>query len=165
MLGGVADVSLAASPTTAAKASTDPWIGTAAPDFALPTLDGHIVTLSKLRGHAVLLNFWATWCAPCRLELPWLTELSRQYGPQGLEVVGLSVDHEDREVVAGFVRDRHIDYPIVLKDATVTPAYGGARYLPQSFFIDRTGTIVLRVYGLQTRSAFEEGIKQALHTR
>jgi peroxiredoxin len=152
----------AAAPVGAITQPADPWIGRAAPEFALASLDGRLFKLSGLRGHAVLLNFWATWCAPCRLEMPWLEELSRTYRKSGLEVLGLSLDDRDRDGVVKFVRDRHIDYPILLKNAVVANAYGGVQYLPQTFFIDRTGKIVSRVYGLQTRSAFEAGIQRAM---
>jgi peroxiredoxin len=150
------------SPVDAMTRSADSWVGHSAPDFVLAALDGRIIKLSRLRGHAVLLNFWATWCAPCRVEMPWLEELSRTYRKQGLEVLGLSMDDEDRDSVVKFVRDRHIDYPILLRDAVVADAYGGVQYLPQTFFIDRSGKIVSRVYGLQTRSAFDERIRRAL---
>jgi peroxiredoxin len=148
-----------------AAATDDPWIGKVAPDFALTTLDGRIVKLSSLRGKVVLLNFWATWCAPCRVEMPDVAALGRQYQSQGLEIVGVAMDDDDRDGVAKFVRDRHIDYRILLKNSAVSDAYGGLRYLPQTFFIDRTGKILGRTYGLRTREQLETDIRRGLHAR
>ena len=136
-------------------------IGSIAPDFTLQDSD-HTVTLSQFRGQVVLLNFWATWCAPCQVEMPWLADLGRQYRSRGLEIIGLSVDEDDRNAVARFVSERHIDYPILLKDRAVADAYGGVRYLPQTFLIGRDGRIISRAFGLRTRGDFEADIQRAL---
>ena len=154
--------SVTATLATAPQAAADEWVGRLAPNFALPQLDGRVVKLSALRGKVVLLNFWATWCAPCRLEMPWLADLSRHYRGRGLEVIGVAMDDDDREGIARFVRDRHIDYPILLKDGAVASAYGGVRFLPQTFLIGRNRKALSRAYGLSTRDAFEASIKRAI---
>jgi thiol-disulfide isomerase/thioredoxin len=142
--------------------ASDGWTGKSAPEFALYTLDGRSVKLSSLRGKVVLLNFWATWCAPCRVEMPWLVDFSRRYQHQGLEIVGVSVDDGDRDRVATFVRARNVNYTIVLKDKAVNDAYGGLRFLPQTFFIGRDGKVIKRTYGVLGKEDFEDDIRQAL---
>jgi peroxiredoxin len=143
-------------------AGTDGWIGKPAPEFALHTLDGRSATLSGLRGKVVLLNFWATWCAPCRVEMPWLVDFSRRYQRQGLEIVGVSMDDDDRDRVAAFVRARDVNYTIVLKDKAVSDAYGGLRFLPQTFFIGRDGKVIKWTYGVRGKDDFEDDIRRAL---
>ena len=133
-----------------------------APDFRLETLEGRAVRLSDFRGRAVLLNFWASWCAPCRVEMPWLADLSKRYRRQGLEVIGVSMDGADRARVASFVRERKIPYAILLGDETVGAAYGGVRYLPQTFLIGRDGMIVRSISGLTEKSDFTLEVRRLL---
>ena len=137
-----------------------------APDFTLQSLDGRTVRLSDFRGKAVVLNFWATWCAPCRVEMPWLVELSRRYRAQGVEVVGVSLDDPGQEQeVAKFARERNVDYTILLGSNAVGDAYGGARFLPQTFFIDRDGRIVKSTVGITTESDLEKNIRELAQGR
>jgi len=139
------------------------WVGKAAPDFVLTSLDGRRVRLSELRGHVVLLNFWASWCAPCRVEMPWLTDLDKRLGARGLSVLGVSVDEpDDRERVARFIHDRPVGYPILLQDETVKSKYGGVQYLPQTFLIGRDGRILRRTYGIRSRADLEQSVRSAL---
>jgi len=142
----------------------DAWTGKPAPAFLLNTLDGRGVKLSDFRGKVVLLNFWATWCAPCRVEMPWLVDFYSRYQAQGLEIVGVSVDDDARDKVAAFVHARNVNYTIVLKDEGVADAYGGLRFLPQSFFIGRDGNIVKQTFGVRGKEDFENDIRQALGT-
>jgi peroxiredoxin len=139
-----------------------PKPGTSAPDFALQSLDGKTVRLSDFRGKAVLLNFWATWCEPCKLEMPWFVELEKQYGPQGLAVVGVAMDDSDKDKIANFAKQMGVNYPVLLGKETVGDEYGGLEYLPTSFYIDRDGKVVQRVFGLRSRSDIEGWIKEAL---
>src|SRR5437870_13723990 len=89
--------------------------GHAAPEFALQSLDNKTVHLSDFRGKAVLLNFWATWCSPCKIEMPWFVELQQQYGPQGLQVIGISADEGDsNDEVAKFATNMGVSYAILL---------------------------------------------------
>jgi cytochrome c-type biogenesis protein len=138
---------------------------TPAPDFTLESLDGQNVTLSNLRGKAVLLNFWATWCTPCKIEMPWFVELQKQYGPQGLQIVGVAMDDADKGDIAEFAKKMGVNYPVLLGKEAVGDAYGGVPALPESFFIGRDGKIVDRIIGLKDRDDIEESIKKALGTR
>ena len=137
-------------------------IGKIAPDFTLPSLEGKDVTLSAYHGHAVLLNFWATWCGPCKIEMPWFVELQKEYGPQGLEIVGVAMDDASKDEIQKFAREMGVNYTILLGKEAVGQQYGGVDVLPTTFFIDREGKIISREFGLQSRSLFVDNIKQAL---
>ena len=115
---------------------------TQAPNFTLETLDGKNMSLADLRGKAVLLNFWATWCGPCKIETPWLVELQKEYGSQGLQVVGIAMDDSGKEDIEKFAKDMGVNYPVLLGKEAVGDAYGGVPALPESFFIGRNGKIV-----------------------
>lgn len=136
--------------------------GKPAPEFSLESLDSKTVRLADFRGKAVLLNFWATWCQPCKIEMPWFEEMQRQYGPQGLQVVGIAMDDASREDIAKFAKEMGVNYPILLGKESVGDAYGGVQFLPSTFFIDRDGKIVDRIFGLKSRSEIEDNIKLAL---
>jgi peroxiredoxin len=125
----------------------------AAPEFELKTLDGRAVKLSDFRGKPVVVNFWATYCGPCRVEMPWLIDLYKQYRSQGLEIVGVSMDDDgEQQRVADFVREIGANYTILLGNHTVGDAYGGARFLPQTFFINRDGQITGSATGMKSKS-------------
>jgi cytochrome c biogenesis protein CcmG/thiol:disulfide interchange protein DsbE len=148
-------------------ASAPPILGksTPAPDFTLESLDGKSVRLSDLRGKAVLLNFWATWCAPCKIEMPWFVELQSQYGSQGLQIVGVAMDDSSKEDIAKFAKEMGVNYPVLLGKEAVGDAYGGVPALPESFFIGRDGKIVDKIIGLKGRGEIEDSIKKALNTQ
>jgi thiol-disulfide isomerase/thioredoxin len=137
---------------------------TQAPNFTLETLDGKNMSLSDLRGKAVLLNFWATWCGPCKIETPWLVELQKEYGSQGLQVVGIAMDDSGKDDIEKFAKDMGVNYPVLLGKEAVGDAYGGVPALPESFFIGRNGKIVERIIGLKGRGEIEDAIKKALNT-
>jgi peroxiredoxin len=137
--------------------------GGMAPDFELKTLDGKAVKLSSFRGKAVLLNFWATWCGPCKIETPWIVDLSKRYQSQGLEVVGVSMDDASNgDDIAKFVKEMDINYTIVQGTEAVGDAYGGVGVLPVTYYIDRNGKIVSTVIGIKSQSDMEDDIKKAL---
>ena len=136
--------------------------GSAAPDFELKSLDGKQVRLSDYRGRAVLLNFWATWCAPCKIEMPWFVDLQKQYAAQGLQVIGVAMDDSGEETIAKFAQQMGVNYPVLIGKEAVGDAYGGVEFLPTTFIIDRQGKVVDRVFGLVGRSEFEDDIKKAL---
>jgi thiol-disulfide isomerase/thioredoxin len=136
-----------------------------APDFTLQSLDGTNMRLSDLRGKAVLLNFWATWCGPCKIEMPWFIELQKQYGSQGLQIVGVAMDDSSKEDIAKFAKDMGVNYPVLLGKEAVGDAYGGVPALPESFFIGRDGKIVDKIIGLRGRAEIEDSIKKALDTQ
>ena len=139
-------------------------VGTVAPDFTLTTLDGKQVKLSDYRGKAVLLNFWATWCGPCKVEIPWFMDLEKQYSSQGLVVLGVAMDDDGKNSVSKFAKEMKIDYTVVLGNDDVADQYGGVAGLPTTFYVDRNGKIVKKVEGLAGESDIEDGIKQALAT-
>lgn len=162
-------VMLAAAPYMARRAGfnrgvgeRDNLSGKPAPEFALQSLQGATVHLSDFRGKAVLLNFWATWCQPCKIEMPWFEDLQKQYGSQGLQVVGIALDDASKEDIAKFTKEMGVNYPILLGKESVGSAYGGVQFLPSTFFIDRQGKIVARVFGLKSKSEIEDHIKAAL---
>src|ERR1700680_3176033 len=159
---GASHNSRSAKSKTADSAIDGNGQGRLAPDFELKSLDGRTVKLSDFRGKAVVLNFWATYCAPCLVETPWLTDVYRQYKTQGLEIVGVSMDDGGQQQVSNFVKEMNVNYTILIGNHTVGDAYGGARFLPQTFLIDREGRIVKSVLGIQSKGDFEENIKQLL---
>lgn len=135
--------------------------GKVAPDFELQDLQGKQVKLSDFRGKAVLLNFWATWCGPCKVEMPWFVELQKQYGPQGLEIVGVALDDSGKDTIAKYAKEMGVNYTILQGKDDVGDAYG-AIGLPTSYFIDRDGKIIDSASGLVSRSEIEDNIKKAL---
>src|SRR4030088_1291870 len=138
---------------------------TVAPYFSLESLDGKSVRLSDLRGKAVLLNFWATWCGPCKIEMPWFVELQNQYGAQGLQIIGVAMDDASKEDIAKFAKDMGVNYPILIGKEAVGDAYGGVPALPESFFIGRDGKLVDNIIGLKGKGEIEDAVKKALDTQ
>jgi thiol-disulfide isomerase/thioredoxin len=136
-----------------------------APDFTLESLDGKSMKLSDLRGHAVLLNFWATYCGPCKIEMPWFVELQKQYGAQGLQIVGVAMDDASKEDIAKFAKDMGVNYPILIGKDSVGDQYGGIPALPETFFIGRDGKLMDKIIGLKGKGEIEEDIKKALNTQ
>ena len=143
-------------------AAQDGWTGKVAPEFALQSLENKTVRISDFRGRVTLVNFWATWCAPCRVEMPSLVALRNAYHNRGFEVVGVAMDDDDRAKVEKFVHDMHVGYPIVLKDTSVGDAYGGVRFLPQSFLLDRDGKVLAHIVGMRNKDEFEAEIRRVL---
>jgi thiol-disulfide isomerase/thioredoxin len=137
-------------------------IGSLAPDFELSALDGKKVKLSDLRGKAVLLNFWATYCGPCKIEMPWFVELQKEYGPEGFQIVGVAMDDASTEEIAKFAKEMGVNYPILIGQDSVAQSYGGVSVLPTTFFIDRDGKVTAREFGLRSRSDFVDDIKKAM---
>ena len=138
--------------------------GTPAPDFTLESLDGKKVSLSEFKGKAVLVNFWATWCGPCKIETPWLVELQNEYGSQGLQIVGVAMDDSGKDEIARFAKDMGMNYPVLLGKEAVGEAYGGVPALPESFFVGRDGKIVDKIMGIEGKADIETAIKKALST-
>ncbi|MHB0970758.1 MAG: TlpA disulfide reductase family protein [Thermoanaerobaculia bacterium] len=149
-----------ASPASAEAAASSSL--QAAPDFALKDLSGRTVRLSDLRGKVVVLNFWATWCPPCRHEIPWFIDLQKKYGPKGLQVVGVSMDSASPADVAEFAKRMGINYTVAMGDSQVAARYGGVRVLPTTFYIGRDGRIIRSVPGLITQSQIEQIVTAAL---
>jgi peroxiredoxin len=140
--------------------------GKVAPDFTLKTIDGKSVTLSDLRGKAVLLNFWATWCEPCKVEIPWFVDLQKQYGNQGLAIVGVAMDdNATPQKIGDFAKQLGVNYTILLGNDAVADSYGGVESLPTTYYVGRDGKIVQRVVGLVGRKETEDHIKTTLATK
>ena len=148
-----------AEPATAASSVTAP--GHRAPDFVLTDLEGNQIKLSDLRGKAVVLNFWATWCPPCKAEIPWFVEMQKRYGAQGLQVVGVSMDDGDPKDVVKFAAENSINYPVLIGQEKVADEYGGIDYLPTTFYIDRSGVVVDRVFGEPQRAEIVQDVQRA----
>ena len=132
-----------------------------APLFSRPDVNGGRVSLADLRGKVVLLNFWATWCAPCRVEIPRFMQWQQQYGRQGFQVVGISIDDTDAPVRT-FVHTMRLNYPVVMGDAELGQAYGGIFGVPVSFLIDRQGIIRGRIEGEANPRTLEFQIRKLL---
>lgn len=141
-----------------------PKPGNAAPDFELKSLDGKNVKLSDYRGKAVLLNFWATWCEPCKLEMPWIVDLNKKYGPQGLVTLGVAMDDSSEADIAKFAKDMGVNYPVLLGKESVGDLYGGTEFLPTTFYIGRGGKVVTSNFGIKGADDIESNIKLALAT-
>ncbi len=126
-------------------------------DFVLPTIDGDSLRMADYNGKVVLLNFWATWCAPCRHEIPDLIDLYEELGPDDFAVIGISLDEADTDLVRQFVEDMEINYPIALDQmGAVAEIFGGVYALPTTFVLDRNGGIVHRTIGLFPTTSMKE---------
>jgi thiol-disulfide isomerase/thioredoxin len=132
----------------------------AAPQFTLSDLNGRPVSLSDYRGKVVILDFWAPWCPPCKREIPDLISLQDQYGPKGLQVVGIGLDRTDN--VTTFVRENGVNYPVMVGDDEITRLYGGIPGIPTTFIVDKEGNISKRFEGFTDRSVFEAAIRKLL---
>jgi cytochrome c biogenesis protein CcmG/thiol:disulfide interchange protein DsbE len=142
-----------------------------APDFTLKDLDGKDVSLSQYKGKVVLINFWATWCDPCRIEIPWLIEMQQKYGDKGFTVLGVAMDEEGKSVVAPFVAKERFDvngqklpmiYPILLGNDAMADKFGGLLGYPTSILISRDGKQIKRITGLLTYEEISKAIESQL---
>jgi peroxiredoxin len=146
-------------------AVTSPLLGKPAPGFALRDLAGHPVSLADYRGKAVLINFWATWCAPCQVEMPWFIALQQKYASQGFTVLGIDKDYpEDLPKVPGFAKKMNLNYPVLYGNAKTYAAYGCCDYLPTSYYVDRAGTVRIATVGLGERDMVETYIRRLLQS-
>lgn len=134
--------------------------GTLAPAFLLETVAGGKTGPQEHRGKVVILNFWATWCPPCKREIPDFIVLQSLYGGRGLQILGVALD--DPSPVKEFCETRGINYPVVYGTDDVARLYGGISGIPTTYVIDRSGSIVRRYEGLRSREVFEDDIRQLL---
>jgi len=135
-----------------------------APDFNLRVIEGSqskTLQLSSLKGKAVLVNFWATWCEPCKIEMPWLVELQKKYGDQGFVILGVAQDDASDQEVLAFAHKMKLNYPILRGDNHMSDLYP-SQGLPLSVYVDRSGKVVKRIVGLVSESDMEDAIKKSL---
>lgn len=139
-----------------------------APDFTLPTADGKEIKLSDYRGKVVILDFWATWCPPCRRGIPDLISLKKEYGDKGLEIIGISVDEFTRNTkyrVIPFIKQIGINYPVAYGNIQVIRNFGGIESIPTTFVINKKGQIIASFVGLRPKSTYEQIIKRELNIK
>ena len=155
----------AAADAAAPEQTTPKLEGKMAPAFTLVDLDGKKVSLADFKGKPVFVNFWATWCEPCKLEMPWLEDFSKKYKPQGLVMLGISTDDGGKDLVAKTAKKLGVTYPILLKNDKIEDAYG-LEYMPQSFYIDKTGKVLIATAGISDgqggKNAIEANIQKLL---
>ena len=148
--------------------------GKMAPNFTLEDINGKKVSLASYRGHPLVVDFWATWCGPCKVEIPWFEELHDQYASQGLEILGVSADDLDKDDpaklftekrdIADFAQKMHMNYPVLIDADSIANSYGGLDALPTTFFIDKNGKIVASTVGLPPQDVIEADIQKAIHS-
>jgi thiol-disulfide isomerase/thioredoxin len=133
-----------------------------APEFTLRQANGTETKLADYRGKVVLLNFWATWCGPCKAEIPWFIEFEKKYQGRGFAVLGVSLDDDGWKVVTPYVQKMAMNYRVLLGNDAIAKLYGGVDSLPTTFIIDRSGKIAATHTGLVSKSAYEEEIQKLL---
>ena len=133
-----------------------------APEFALRDVNGATVRLSDYRGKVVLLNFWATWCDPCRVEIPWFIEFEQKNKDRGFAVIGISMDEQGWKVVRPFLAQMKVNYRNVVGTDMLAQLYGGVESLPTTFLIDREGRVASGHLGLVSKSVYQNEIQELL---
>jgi peroxiredoxin len=139
-----------------------PSIRQPAPDFSLLDASGETVSLSSLRGQVVVLNFWATWCAPCKVEIPWFVALRQQYGGAGLSVVGVAMDDDGWQSVQPGIAALGINYPVVLSNDALAKEFGGVQALPTTLLIDKSGRVAVVHQGLVDLATVDAEIRNLI---
>jgi peroxiredoxin len=134
-----------------------------APDFTLPDVEGNQIHLADFRGKVVLLDFWATWCPPCRAAIPHTVTLQRKYRADGFAVLGMNMDHNPEDLVS-FLERVEVNYPILITDSATRTSFGGVASIPLAFLIDRQGKIRHKYMGWDRNTAedMERGIQALL---
>ncbi|MGA1983326.1 MAG: TlpA disulfide reductase family protein [Acidobacteriaceae bacterium] len=155
---------------SSASASADtpdapsPLLGKPAPPLSLVDLDGKQVTLSDFKGHPLVVNFWGTYCAPCKIEMPWLETFSKKYAADGFDVIGVTYDSEvGKDTISKDVQKLGVTYPILLSDPKAEKDYlADTEVLPMSFYVDRTGKVIQVTAGLGSQDQLEAMVKQTI---
>lgn len=143
-------------------ASAARLLGKHAPSFIVTTLDGKVVSLADYKGKALIVNFWATWCGACKLEMPWLAQLREQYASRGFEIVGIVTDGATEEKVRQIADKYGVKYPVTRCNHKTAQAYGGLPYLPESFYIDKQGKVLLEAADASSKEEIEANIRKLL---
>jgi thiol-disulfide isomerase/thioredoxin len=153
-----------ASGSSADSTSPSPLRGKPAPPFTLVDLAGKKVSLNDFKGHPLVVNFWGTYCAPCKFEMPWLEEFSKKYASDGFEVVGITYDSEvGVPTIAKATQKLGVTYPILLSDPTVEDAYlKNTEVLPMSFYVDKTGKVIEVTAGAGSKDELEAMVKETV---
>jgi peroxiredoxin len=131
-----------------------------APGFTLTDMNGHPVSLADFRGKVVILDFWATWCPPCKREIPDFIELQSQYGSKGLQVIGIGLDEPEK--LKAFALSNGMNYSVLMGTDDIAMKYGGISGIPTTFVIDKSGNIVNRFEGFRSKDVFESEIRRLL---
>jgi cytochrome c biogenesis protein CcmG/thiol:disulfide interchange protein DsbE len=156
---------------SAANSAANPKAAKPAPELTLKDLDGKDLSLTQYKGKVVLVNFWATWCEPCQVEIPWLIEMQQKYAAQGFTVLGIAMDEEGASVVTPWVKNERFDvngaksqmnYPIVIGNDAAADKFGGLLGYPTSVLITRDGKIVKRITGIISPEEISKSIESQL---
>ncbi|HKD62234.1 MAG TPA: TlpA disulfide reductase family protein [Terracidiphilus sp.] len=163
-------------PATAGDVSAEAsrLTGNPAPDFTLQDLSGASVSLTSFKGKPLLINFWATWCGPCKIETPWLIELQNEYGPKGFQIIGISTEGNDlkpddkdgwahdKAAIAKFVKEQRMQYPVLINGDSLVGKYGGLDVMPTSVYVDRNGKVVAVQLGISSKEDMAAHIEKAI---
>jgi peroxiredoxin len=133
-----------------------------APDFILNDATGRSVQLSSYKGKVVILNFWATWCGGCKVEIPWFIDFQKAYFDRGFQVLGVSFDDDGWKLVKPFIAAKKVNYPVMIGDSRTAALYGGVQALPVSFMIDKSGHIAATHLGVVGKSDYQAEIEKLL---
>jgi thiol-disulfide isomerase/thioredoxin len=154
--------SVVAAPVAKVTAAALPTLGPA-PAWSLKDVNGNLVSSEQFKGKVVVVDFWATWCPPCRMEIPGYIDLQRKYGKDGFAIVGVSMDESGPAVVKAFVEKFGVNYQMVMGDEAVVAAFGGMDAIPTTFLIDRTGQVRDRKVGAEPTEEYEKKIVALLN--
>jgi thiol-disulfide isomerase/thioredoxin len=152
------------TPSADVSAAPSPLLGKPAPPLSLVDLSGKQVALSDFKGHPLVVNFWGTYCAPCKIEMPWLETFSKKYATDGFDVIGVTYDSEvGKDTISKDVQKLGVTYPILLSDSKAEKDYlSDTEVLPMSFYVDRTGKVVQVTAGLGSEDQLEAMVKQTI---